>query len=255
MADSLTDKFGLNLLLHKLDNETHHCFECKKSTIHEQFRLPWKRKSVIEHQNIHVVEIREEVVCFKCRNCELTSLKRNLWNDHNDDFGDEQSRGNNMSRNADVCFSYPAGFSNEEELLIERIKEFLNADQLDYLYEVLANKSQGMKASAIIGFRSLFEHFFNITGTPSARDRFVSTCSKKRDGTTKTKNNFLYKLMWLQENGLLSRLQQDAIENMMRQGNVAVHRMESTDVNLNKAVEILYHLTVSYRMFDANQTK
>jgi hypothetical protein len=100
-------------------------------------------------------------------NCGLTSLKRNLLNDHNDDFGDEQGRGNNMSRNAYVCFSYPAGFGNEEELLFESIKEFLNADQLDYLYEVLANKSQGMKASVIIGFRSLFEHFFTLPGLPA----------------------------------------------------------------------------------------
>ena len=48
MAGSLTGRFGLNLLLQKLDNETRHCFEYKKSTLHDQFRLPWTRKSVIE---------------------------------------------------------------------------------------------------------------------------------------------------------------------------------------------------------------
>ena len=240
MDEKLKRQLGTDLILIRNEPVSRFCLDCNETLNHSSFSVPWKNeKSWGEYG------YREKVKLFKCENCDTVALEKSQWWTDNDEWGDEEGRGNNMNRKGDLILNYPSSLSTDEIALLPKVQPFLNDEQYDFLKDVLAAKSQKMDGLAAIGFRSLFEHFFNICGTNSSRDRFVSEAAKMDVGTSKAKNEYKYKLQWLSHQGVITKKQSEELLDLIKEANKSAHKMQTDGKDLNVAIEALLSLTLA----------
>ena len=67
-------------------------------------------------------------------------------------------------------------------------------------------------------------------------------------GTTKKKNDYLFKLLWLEENGLITKPQNSTLLEIVKVGNKAAHQIVSPDeILLDEALKTILALTIQFQ--------
>ena len=281
MAEKLTEMFGLDLMLKEQSKVSTYCSFCSKMTVHSAFLIPWHRNTPenLEHvddvfysgsdKNVdkkdwHMMPNQHErFQLFSCDSCKATLFERNIWQEslHDteyeyDEAGNEVVKGGDiLDGPSDIFYSYPMKLTIPDLALLEDLKPLLNFEQFAFLEQVLKAKSQNMKTLAIIGCRTLFEFIYNNVGSKSAQDRFVEERAKATDETSQTKNDFKYKLDWLEENGLLTKPQiENLAKEIIRPANRSVHNMEENKSDIDEIMKILHHLTRAFKQSDHAKT-
>lgn len=125
-------------------------------------------------------------------------------------------------------------------------------NELNFVEEVCTAFHAKLVGLAAIGIRSIIEKFYFKVGTSSRRDKFVTDAAKKADGTSKTRNEYKHKLLWLESEGLISRLQSSSLHAIIKIGNMAAHTMEmpdeerSNDQIIEHAILAILSLAINY---------
>lgn len=259
-SKKLEQQLGLEQILKSLEHQNYHCSHCKNTRTHKQYELSWLR-----HFN-STVEFRQSYQIRVCSACNLTSFVENTWCEELDEF-DLQGDGNetvesNYHRfpdNQKIIFS---NYDLEQVLVLQEIRHIFTPDEVLFVEEVIISINAGLYDLAAVGVRSIIEKISHLVGTTSAREKFTKTKAKELDGTSKTKNNYSYKLLWLMENGLVSVEQNNALQSVINLGNFAAHRMDMT-ASLNKksskkhllkeAFKTIYALTINYKQSKFNE--
>ena len=251
-----------------------YCSFCSKVTVHSAFLVPWHRNTPenLEHvtdtsvnkNDWHIMpNEHERFQLFSCDSCKATLFERNIWQEslHDteyeyDEAGNEVVKGGDiLDGPSDISYSYPMKLTSPDLALLEDLRPLLNFEQFAFLEQVLKAKSQNMKTLAIIGCRTLFEFIYNNVGSKSARDRFVEKRAKEIDETSQTKNDFKYKLDWLEENGLLTKPQiENLAKEIIRPANRSVHNMEENNSDIDEMMKILHHLMRAFKQSNHAKT-
>ena len=270
MAEKLAEMFDLHLMLKEQSKVSTYCSFCSEVAVHSAFLVPWHRNTPenLEHvtdtsvnkNDWHIMpNEHERFQLFSCDSCKATLFERNIWQEslHDteyeyDEAGNEVVKGGDiLDGPSDISYSYPMKLTSPDLALLEDLKPLLNFEQFAFLEQVLKAKSQNMKTLAIIGCRTLFEFIYNNVGSKSAQEKFVKKRAKEIDETSKTKNNFKYKLDWLEENGLLTKPQMENLsKEIIQPANESVHNMEENKSDIDEMMKILYHLTLAFKQSD-----
>lgn len=281
MAEKLTEMFDLHLMLKEQSKVSTYCSFCSKMAVHSAFLIPWHRNTPenLEHvddvfysgsdKNVdkkdwHMMPNQHErFQLFSCDSCKATLFERNIWQEslHDteyeyDEAGNEVVKGGDiLDGPSDISYSYPMKLTIPDLALLGDLKPLLNFEQFTFLEQVLKAKSQNMKTLAIIGCRTLFEFIYNNVGSAESRDKFVGKRAKETDKTSKTKNDFKYKLEWLEENELLTKPQiENLLKEIIRPANRSVHRMEENKSDIDEMMKILHHLMRAFKQSNHAKT-
>lgn len=259
-SKKLEQQLGLEQILKSLEHQNYHCSYCKNTKTHKQYELSWLR-----HFNV-TVDFRQSFHIRVCSSCNLTSFVENTWCEELDEY---ESQGNiddtvesNYHRppdNQKIIFS---NYDLEQVLVLQEIGHIFTSDEVLFVEEVVISINSGLYDLSAVGVRSIIEKISNLVGTSSAREKFVKEKAKELDGTSKTRNNYKYKLLWLKENGLISTEQTNALHSVISLGNFAAHRMDmianlknksSKKDLLKESFKTIYALIINYKQSKFNE--
>lgn len=251
----LEKKFGLDLMLIAKKPKAEYCEHCRESTTHNVLTPQWQR--LFSDPNDPDVDFRQTYEFHTCSKCQLLKFCEHTWCYELDEHGIEDTEFgeivvHNMDREADTFRCYPPIFSNAEQLLFNELKKCFSKNELYFVEEVCTAFHAKLVGLTAIGIRSIIEKFYFKVGTSSRRDKFVTYAAKKEDGTSKTRNEYKYKLLWLESEGLISRLQSSSLHAIIKIGNMAAHTMEipdeerSSDQIIEHAILAILSLAINY---------
>lgn len=250
-SKELENKLGLERILNPLEPESYQCSHCKAAKNHLQYEVSWTR-------NFNwIVDFRQSYQIRVCSSCFLTSFVENTWCEELDEFdcqaNVDEKVDNNFDRFPDIQKISSSNYGLEQVLLLQEMRNMFSPGEILFVEEVIVSINAGLYDLSAIGVRSIIERFCHLVGTTSAREKFTRAKAKENDGTTKTKNNYKYKILWLIENGLISVEQGKVLQSVINLGNFAAHRMDmkasqdnhgSKNQLLKAAVKTILALTI-----------
>ena len=253
---SLEKKFGLDLLLNNKESKVEFCMHCRASTNHYVLTPDWTR--LFSDPEDSELDFRQNFEFHKCAKCQMLTFCENTWlydlDEHeiqNVEIG--ETVVHNMDRDADGIRCFPPILSNEQQLLLSELQKVFSKHERDFAEEVCTAIHAGMFRLAAVGIRSIIEKFYYKIGPNKKRDKFVARAAKEGpDKTSKVKNNYTYKLLWLEDNGLITSSQNATLHSIIKLGNWAAHSMEFPDTNvssqqlINDAVKATLALAILY---------
>ena len=240
---------GLNRVLEPQGIKTQFCSFCNKQTGFETLILPWK--SSFEDAETHA-GFRQNYEILRCENGH-TKFVINTWCDELDEIDFQELdvgavAENNLDRKPDGIQTFPSDPTSIEKLLLDELTRAFGKQIKPFLLELYDAKSIGLFTLSAIGIRSLIEQFFERVGTTNKRDKFTSETAKKMTGTSKKKNDYLFKLLWLEENGLITKPQSSTLLEIVKVGNKAAHQIISPDeILLDEALKTILALTIQFQ--------
>ncbi|MDB2605934.1 hypothetical protein N9Y41_04475 [Planktomarina temperata] len=223
----LENQFGLNNILQQQGDTTKFCQQCRDHEIHQLFSIPWKRYYFDE------VDFRQKYQILKCKSCHLVKFIEKIWCEELDEYDSQGSAEgeiveNNMDRDPDIVRCYPPNFSDAEQLLLAELRKTYDKQEIYFVEEVFTAIHAGLYKLASIGIRSIIENFYYKVGTQSARSNYVEENARKQDGTSKTKNEYKYKLLWLESQNIITSAHKTTLHDIIRVGNHAAHTMKTS---------------------------
>ena len=240
---------GLNRVLEPKGIKTNFCSFCDSETSFESLLIPWN--SSFEDPETHA-GFRHSYELLRCENGH-TKFIINTWCEELDeiDFQDLEINSaveSNLDRIPDAIQTFPSNLTNVEKLLLDELTKAFGKQIKQFLLELYNAKSTGMFTLSAIGIRSLIEQFFENVGTTNKRDKFTAKMAKEMTGTTKKKNDYAFKLMWLEENGLITKKQNSILHEIVKLGNKAAHQIVSPDETLlDEALKTILALTIQFQ--------
>ena len=258
-SKELEKKLGLERILNPLSPESYQCSHCQESKSHLQYEVSWMRNFYSK------VDFRQRYQIRVCSSCLLTSFVENTWCEELDEFDFQEDVDgeveNNFNRVPDSQKISSSNYNLEQAMLLKELRNVFSPSEVLFVEEVLVSINSGLYDLSAIGVRSIIENFCHRVGTTSSREKFVSSKAKDSDGTTKTKNNYKYKILWLIENGLISSDQGKNLRSVISLGNFAAHRMDmKANQNnyvakkqlLNSAIKTILALTITFQQLKFN---
>ena len=229
---SLEKKFGLDLLLKTAEEKVEYCLHCRKSTNHYVLSPDWQR--FFTDPDDSELELRQSFEFHKCVKCQMLKFLEMTWlydlDEHEvQDTELGETVIHNMDRDADGLRCFPPILSTEQQLLLEELQKIFSKHERNFAEEVCTAIHAGMFMLAAVGIRSIIEKFYFKIGPDKKRDKFVAKAAKEAEKTSKVKNNYRYKLLWLEENGLITSSQNATLHSTIKLGNWAAHAMELPD--------------------------